>query len=195
MDPWYRVVIPRKEVREGRSFNPDEFAIALEQVVAGTAPEDYSKPAQFFSRTCFTRALREHAGMALKRLAGKTENTAPVLTLITQFGGGKTHTLTALYHLAQNPEASARNQGVAELVKQAELSELPKAKAAVFVGNAWDPRDGKETPWIDIARQLGRQRCRGVGKRRKVYAPRDRSHQQGVLKRREDRFSYYSMRF
>ena len=35
MDPWWKVVKPRKEVREGRSFNPDEFAIALEQVVAG----------------------------------------------------------------------------------------------------------------------------------------------------------------
>ena len=46
MEPWYRVVTPRKEVREGRSFNPDEFAIALEQVVAGTAPEDYTKPEQ-----------------------------------------------------------------------------------------------------------------------------------------------------
>ena len=97
MDPWYRVITPRREVREGRSFNPDEFAIALEQVVAGKAPEDYTKPEQFFSRTCFTRALKDHAGMVLKRLAGKTENTSPVLTLITQFGGGKTHTLTALY--------------------------------------------------------------------------------------------------
>ncbi|MGH7847197.1 MAG: DUF499 domain-containing protein, partial [Candidatus Binatia bacterium] len=154
MDPWYRVVTPRKEVREGRSFNPDEFAIALEQVVAGTAPEDYTKPEQFFSRTCFTRALKDHAGMVLKRLAGKTENTAPVLTLITQFGGGKTHTLTALYHLANNPKASASNAGVSELIKQADLAELPKAKVAVFVGNAWDPQAGKETPWIDVARQL-----------------------------------------
>src|SRR5215212_4642627 len=100
MDPWYRTVTPRKEVREGRSFNPDEFAIALEQVVAGTAPEDYRDPEKFFSRTCFTRALREHAGLVLRRLAGETANTAPVLTLITQFGGGKTHTLTALYHIA-----------------------------------------------------------------------------------------------
>lgn len=58
----YKVTTPRKEVREGRSFNPDEFAIALEQVAAGTAPEDYRKPEQFFARTCFTRALREHAG-------------------------------------------------------------------------------------------------------------------------------------
>jgi len=30
MEPWYKVATPRKEVREGRSFNPDEFAIALE---------------------------------------------------------------------------------------------------------------------------------------------------------------------
>ena len=76
-DPWYKVVTLRKEVREGRSFSPDEFAIALEQVVAGTAPQDYSDPAQFFSRTCFTRALTEHSGMVLRRLSGRTENTAP----------------------------------------------------------------------------------------------------------------------
>jgi hypothetical protein len=35
MDPWYKVATPRKEVREGRSFNPDELAIALEQVEDG----------------------------------------------------------------------------------------------------------------------------------------------------------------
>ncbi len=154
MEPWYRVVTARKEVREGRSFNPDEFAIALEQVVAGTAPDDYKKPEQFFSRTCFTRALREHAGMVLRRLSGKTEDTAPVLTLITQFGGGKTHTLTALYHITRNGKAAAGFQGVRDLVEQAGLSVVPEAKVAVFVGNAWDPQDGRETPWIDIARQL-----------------------------------------
>ena len=88
MEPWYKIATPRKEVREGRSFNPDEFAIHLEQVIAGTAPEDYRDPKQFFARTYFTRALCEHAGMVLRRLAGETENTAPVLALITQFGGG-----------------------------------------------------------------------------------------------------------
>jgi hypothetical protein len=155
MEPWYKVATARKEVREGRSFNPDEFAIALEQVVAGTAPKDYTDPAQFFARTCFTRALREHAGMVLRRLSGKTENTAPVLTLITQFGGGKTHTLTTLYHLVTSASASAKQPGVADLMREAGLGALPKAKVAVFVGNAWDPHTGRETPWIDIARQLG----------------------------------------
>src|SRR5262245_79101 len=138
LEPWYKVVTPRKEVREGRSFNPDEFAIHLEQVVAKTAPDDYKKPELFFARTCFTRALREHAGMVLRRLAGKTENTAPVLTLITQFGGGKTHTLTTLYHLAQTGPAAAGFSGVTELLNAAGVAEVPKAKVAVFVGNAWD---------------------------------------------------------
>src|SRR6267142_2412669 len=113
MDPWYKLVTPRKEVREGRSFNPDEFAIALEQVVAGTAPEDYRDPAKFFARTCFTRPLREHAGMVLRRLAGKTDLTAPVLTLITQFGGGKTHTLTALYHFVRHGTRASDYPGIA----------------------------------------------------------------------------------
>ena len=89
LDPWYKVALPREEVREGRSFNPDEFAIALEQVVGGTAPADYRDPEAFFARTCFTRALREHAGMVLRRLAGKTANTSPVMTLVTQFGGAR----------------------------------------------------------------------------------------------------------
>jgi hypothetical protein len=154
MEPWYKVATPRKEVREGRSFNPDEFAIALEQVVAGTAPEDYRDPAQFFSRTCWTRALREHAGMVLRRLSGKTDNTAPVLTLITQFGGGKTHTLTALYHLGTSGDKAAGYSGVSDLLGDAGLSSVPKARVGVFVGNAWDPQDGRETPWIDIARQV-----------------------------------------
>ncbi len=154
MEPWYKVATPRKEVREGRSFNPDEFAIALEQVVAGTAPDDYRDPAKFFARTCFTRALREHAGMVLRRLAGKTENAAPVLTLITQFGGGKTHTLTALYHLTHNGGKAASYEGVRDLLQGAGISTVPQAKVGVFVGNAWDPREGRETPWIDIARQL-----------------------------------------
>ena len=154
MEPWYKIVTLRQEVREGRSFSPDEFAIALEQVVAQTAPEDYCDPAKFFSRTCFTRALKNHAGMVLRRLSGKTENTAPVLTLITQFGGGKTHTLTSLYHLAKGSVDSSGFPGVADLLSEAGIAEAPSARVGVFVGNAWDPAEGRETPWIDLARQL-----------------------------------------
>ena len=158
LDPWYKVALPREEVREGRSFNPDEFAIALEQVVAGTAPADYRDPEAFFARTCFTRALREHAGMVLRRLAGKTANTSPVMTLVTQFGGGKTHTLTALYHLVMAGQSVDRLEGVTDLLHDAGLSAAPEARVAVFVGNAWDPREGREAPWVDVARQLAGDR-------------------------------------
>ncbi|HIE12422.1 MAG TPA: ATP-binding protein, partial [Desulfotomaculum sp.] len=158
MEPWYKVAAPRKEVRQGRSFNPDEFAIHLEQVIAKTAPEDYREPGQFFKRTCFTRALRAHLGMVLRRLSGQTANTAPVMTLITQFGGGKTHTLTALYHLVTSGAKAAGFPGVAGLIKEAGITAVPEARVAVFVGNAWDPREGRETPWVEIARQLAGDR-------------------------------------
>ncbi|MDD9855621.1 MAG: DUF499 domain-containing protein [Gammaproteobacteria bacterium] len=162
--PWYKTVTPRAEVREGRSFNPDEFAIDLQQVMAGSAPDDYRDPVQFFARTCFTRALREHAGMVLRRLAGKTANTAPVLSLVTQFGGGKTHTLCALYHLATSGDKLGGNDGVRELLAEAGLEQAPAAKVAVFVGSAWDPQENNETPWIDLARQLaGEAGVRALG--------------------------------
>ena len=154
MEPWYKNTVPRAEVREGRSFNPDEFAIALEQVAANKGPNDYRDPAKFFARTCFTRALREHMGMVLRRLAGRTDNSAPVMTLVTQFGGGKTHTLTALYHLAKHGSGTKSDPGVAQLLSDAGLTDVPTAKVAVFVGNAWDPGEERETPWIDVARQL-----------------------------------------
>jgi len=172
MEPWYKVTTPRKEVREGRSFNPDEFAIHLEQVIARTAPQDYRDPKQFFSRTCFTRALREHAGMVLRRLSGETSNTAPVMTLITQFGGGKTHTLTALYHLGSNGEKAIEYPGISELIKNADVNTVPKAKVAAFVGNAWDPQEGRETPWIDIAWQLaGEKGVKELGSAAKTTPP------------------------
>ena len=158
MDPWYRVVTPRREVREGRSFNPDEFAIDLDQVVNGTAPADYQEPEQFFSRTFFTQALTEHTGTVLRRLSGRTESTAPVLSLVTQFGGGKTHTLTALYHLARSGRDAESLTGVQDLLKSSGVTVPDRVRVATFVGSAWDPRDGNQTPWIDLARQIAGER-------------------------------------
>src|SRR3989442_8981784 len=158
LEPWYKVVTPRREVREGRSFSPAEFASALEQVVAGTAAKDYAEPKEFFARTVFTTALREHLGMVLRRLDGKTENTAPVMALVTQFGGGKTHALTAMYHLVRKPEVAAGEERFKVVLREGDVKQVPHAKVAVFVGNAWDPQPTGETPWIDIARQLAGDR-------------------------------------
>ena len=158
MEPWYRVVTPRKEVREGRSFNPDEFAIALDQVVDGRAPADYQNPEQFFSRTYFTQSLTEHTGTVLRRLSGRTESAPPVLSLITQFGGGKTHTLTSLYHIARAGRRAGNLTGVGDLLKASGTTVPDEVRVATFVGNAWDPRDGIENPWIDVARQIAGDR-------------------------------------
>ena len=96
--------------------------------------------------------------MVLQRLAGKTANTSPVMTLVTQFGGGKTHTLTALYHLVTAGESIGGLQEVSDLLHEAGLSAAPTARVAVFVGNAWDPQPGREAPWVDVARQLAGDR-------------------------------------
>ncbi|MCL4785388.1 MAG: DUF499 domain-containing protein [Verrucomicrobia bacterium] len=154
MEPWYKVVLPRQELREGRSLDPSEFAVHLEQVAAGTAPADYVEPEKFFARNYFSKALVEHCGMVLRRLNDETANTAPVLSLITQFGGGKTHTLTTLYHLCTTGQSAKAFSGVSEMMKAVALADVPKAKVAIFVGNSWDRAAGRETPWLDIADQL-----------------------------------------
>ena len=154
MKPWYKVVTLRPEVREGRSFSPDEFAIALEQVVAGTAPEDYRDPRQFFSRHLL-HGRPDHAyGNGPPAPRRHDRQHGPVLTLLTQFGGGKTHTLTALYHLAKAGRPAGDYPGIPKLLSKAGLPEVPRAAVGVFVGSAWDPQEGREAPWIDVARQV-----------------------------------------
>ena len=115
---------------------------------------DYRDPAQFFSRNVFTHALTDLVATVLRRLAGQTANAPPVLTLVTQFGGGKTHTLTTLYHLVRHADQGRRFAGVPRVLDVAGLTKVPAARVAVFVGNAWDPQPGAETPWLDLARQL-----------------------------------------
>ena len=176
IDPWYRIVTPRKEVREGRSFNPDEFAIALDQVVDGKAPVDYQDPEQFFSRTYFTQSLTEHTGTVLRRLSGQTESAAPVLSLITQFGGGKTHTLTSLYHIARAGRGATSLTGVQDLLKKTGATIPDGVRVATFVGNAWDPSDGTETPWIDMARQIaGEEGVNALGATARTAPPGTRA--------------------
>jgi predicted AAA+ superfamily ATPase len=80
MESWYKVATSKVKP-EGRSFNPDEFADSLEQAVSGAEHIQNRDPVQCSERTCFTRALRDDAAVVVRRLAGKTENTVPVLSL------------------------------------------------------------------------------------------------------------------
>src|SRR5262249_35396344 len=99
MKPWYKVVTPREDLRDGKPLDASEFAVHLDHVRDGRAPDVYQKPAEFFDRTFLTKNLRELSAQVVRRLSGVKVETSAIFNLSTQFGGGKTHALTLLYHL------------------------------------------------------------------------------------------------
>ena len=165
LKPWYKVATPREDLRKGEPLDASEFAIHLDQVVEGRAPKDYQEPERFFPRTCMTAGIKELAKQVLRRLYGETVGCSPVTTLTTQFGGGKTHGLVLLHHLAKNGEDSHAWPGVSEILKESGLSSVPKAIIATFVGTQFDPVKGRggdgepvrRTPWGEMAWQIAQQ--------------------------------------
>ncbi len=164
LKPWYDVIKPREDLREGKSQDASEFAVHLDRVRDGTAREDYKNPDQFFSKTFLATNLLDLAAQTVRRLSGETSHTSPVFNLATNFGGGKTHALTLLYHLAQNGAAAKNWLGVSQILDKANVKSIPKARVAVFVGTEFDTLAGRggqggeprrTTPWGEIAYQLG----------------------------------------
>jgi hypothetical protein len=167
LKPWFHVVQPREDLREGRPLDASEFAVHLDKVRDKLAPRDYQEPARFFERTYLTRNLKDLAAQTVRRLSGVTVETSPVFNMATQFGGGKTHALTLLYHLASGGPAAKDWQGVRTILDHAQVNDVPRAATAVFVGQQFDSitgRGGKDreplrrTPWGEIAWQLGREK-------------------------------------
>jgi hypothetical protein len=165
LKPWYQVVTPREDLRQNRALEASEFAVHLDHIRTGVAsvPKDYSDPARFFERTYLTQSLMELASQLARRLNGMQLETSAVFNMATQFGGGKTHSLTALYHLARGGDAAMKWQGVDRILTKAQVKSLPVAKTATFVGTEFDPLSGRSqpgeplrrTPWGEIAWQLG----------------------------------------
>ncbi|MEW5817005.1 MAG: hypothetical protein AB1798_16620 [Spirochaetota bacterium] len=146
---WWQVATPHRDIREKR-FSEAIFAADLGDVLGGSAPAEYIDPRLFFSRTYLTGGLRNLVRNILSRLGDGQGD--PVIQLQTPFGGGKTHSLLCLYHLAKSfPEVNHLEQ-VKEL--SSAFPSFQGAKAAVFVGTSADPVGGK-TPWGEIAYQLG----------------------------------------
>jgi hypothetical protein len=150
-------------LRDGRPLDASEFAVHLDHVRDGRTPDDYKKPERFFDRTFLTSSLRELGSGVIRRLSGIKVETSAVYNLTTQFGGGKTHALTLLYHLAEAGPSASNWKGVQSLLEKAGVQTVPGAAAAVFVGTEFDlltGRGGKDgtplrrTPWGDIAFQL-----------------------------------------
>jgi hypothetical protein len=132
LQPWIKVAFPHPDVLANR-FKEAEFAADLFAVDSGNATEDYATAENFFRITYLTEGLRRVLTTLLQRIAGKGGD--PVIGLQTAFGGGKTHTMMAAYHLARAKDL-ALLEGVADLAAKAGINSWKAPKVAVFVGTA-----------------------------------------------------------
>ena len=159
LKPWREVAVPHADVLKG-TFQQAEFAADLSRVHAGTATAEYQSPTLFFQRTFITEGMRLLLDSVIKRLVGNGGD--PVIQLQTAFGGGKTHTMLAVYHLANGQALASDLQGIPDILNGAGVTELPRARIAVLDGIKSSPnqpavRDGQaiRTLWGDLAWQLG----------------------------------------
>jgi predicted AAA+ superfamily ATPase len=161
--PWRDVLQPHEDVATG-NFQAAEFAADLYKVsvTSADAGKDYADPVEFFSRTYLTEGLSDLISRAVRRLGGD-DNASPVINLQTNFGGGKTHSMLALWHLAARLDASEYGQDIQELLEGSGYGDLPaKVSRVALVGNHTSPSgslkpDGTQvnTLWGELGWQLG----------------------------------------
>ena len=158
---WRDVIEPHPDVRRGEYKNA-EFAADLSQVARGDGAIEYRDPVEFFSRTYITEGMSGLMEQAFRRISGK--GGEPVIQLKTAFGGGKTHSMLALYHALHGEVALDKIPWVKPIVQAAGMQTLPKATIAVLVGTALSPAKTKRLPnlpgimintlWGEMAAQL-----------------------------------------
>ncbi len=146
---WRDVIEPNDDVTGGR-FEQSEFAADLAQVVSGGGSVEYSDPQKFFSRTYLTGGLKSLLVNVMRRLSLNAGD--PIVQLKTSFGGGKTHSLLALYHLFGGGLRAEQSSAVREILNAAEAEFIPRTHTAVVVGSSQNPM--RETLWGEIAAQL-----------------------------------------
>jgi len=144
---WRLIARPHRDVLEG-SFRQAEFAADISRVAAGTAEQEYQNAEQFFKRTFITEGMRDLLVSVAQRLAGKSSD--PVIQLQTNFGGGKTHTLLAVYHMARQEVSTQKMEGIPALLDEAGIMELPKARVAVIDGISLSPNQPISRGNLDI---------------------------------------------
>jgi uncharacterized protein len=158
LKPWREVITPHPDVAAG-NFQQAEFAADLAQVHRGEGTSEYGNPEEFFRRTFITKGLHRLLLEGLKRVSGQGGD--PVVELQTNFGGGKTHSMLALYHLFAG--LGSELTGMEPLLQEVGVVKAPKANRAVLVGTAIGPaqprlkEDGTvvNTLWGELAWQLG----------------------------------------
>jgi hypothetical protein len=157
--PWREIVTPHPDVASGR-YQQAEFAADLWQVYQGGGSDEYKDPIEFYRRTFITEGLKKLLANALQRLAGQGGD--PVVELQTNFGGGKTHSMLALWHLFAGVPAG-QLPGLETVTQMAGVSQPPKVRRAVLVGLRMSPADIHTKPdgtvirtlWGELAWQLG----------------------------------------
>ncbi|CCW13718.1 Swt1 family HEPN domain-containing protein [Rhodococcus aetherivorans] len=175
--PWREVLRPHDDVATG-NFHASEFAADLYKVATGGEVDaDYADPVEFFRRTYLTEGLRDLIGRAVRRLAGD-DNASPVINLQTNFGGGKTHSMLSLWHVAAGLPVGNFPQETQELLTANGYS-ATKVNRVAIVGNHFSPSgvtkdDGTQvnTIWGELAWQLGGPVAYAIV----AKADRDRTH-------------------
>jgi len=159
LQPWREVLRPHDDVAKG-NFRAAEFAADLAMVARGEGDPEYTNPVEFFRRTFLTGGLRDLITRAVHRLSGD-QNASPVINLQTNFGGGKTHSMLALWHLASGRPVTDYPQDIQDLLGAIRL-DRPIQRVAL-VGNHLEPSGIKPKPdgtkintiWGELAWQLG----------------------------------------
>ena len=146
LKPWREVVMPHEDVASGR-YQQAEFAADLWQVHLGEGTAEYRDPVEFFRRTYLTESLKGMLVGAVRRLNPLTGGGGgdPVVQLQTNFGGGKTHSMLALYHLFSGI-APTELAGIDAVLSAAGATTVPKAKTVVLVGNKISPGNPSVKP-------------------------------------------------
>jgi predicted AAA+ superfamily ATPase len=165
LKPWREVVTPHADVASGR-YQQAEFAADLWQVHMGEGSDEYKNPHEFFRRTFLTESLKRLLVGGVQRITGTGGD--PVVQLQTNFGGGKTHSMLALYHLFSGANAGEL-AGVDAVLVEAGVTSLPRAKCVVLVGNKISPGNPVTKPdgtvvrtlWGELAYQLGGKKAFG----------------------------------
>lgn len=160
--PWFSVVRPHQDIRQGH-LDESVFAANLADVAQDQGPEVYRNAPLFFEKTYPTAGLRTVAGRVIKGLNGGQDADNQVISLQTGFGGGKTHTLISLYHLAKMGRQATKYEATKALLNQIGEPTFDKANIAVFTNTTNDPSQGRQvepditlrTIWGELAYQLG----------------------------------------
>ena len=156
---WFNNVKPHLDIRQG-NLDESVFAADLAEVSLGTGRAVYNNQSLFFDKTYFTEGLTNIADRVIKGLNGNEDGENRVISLQTGFGGGKTHTLISLYHLAKAGKNISQNIKVLDKLKT--QPSFDHANIAVFTNTTNDPTQGRtvdgihiKTIWGEIAYQLG----------------------------------------